>query len=194
MVGQSPRERAPVLWLRVRKAALRGAKIVHAGGAINREAGVAIDDASRVALIWDGMDLGLGRSYVNALAGTAELSTYIASEQPNARGAEAMGMLPWTLPGYQYTEPGLDGSAMLDPARAGELAMLSLLGVNPVLNARNPGAAADALDKIPFLVVSDLFMTETAQRATLVLPAKGAFEKHGTTVNAGGDLLPVNAS
>jgi NADH dehydrogenase/NADH:ubiquinone oxidoreductase subunit G len=37
-------------------------------------------------------------------------------------------------------------------------------------------------------------MTETAQRATLVLPAKGAFEKSGTTMNAGGDLLPVNAS
>ena len=69
MVGQSPRERAPVLWLRVRKAALRGAKIVHAGGAINREAGVAIDDASRVALIWDGMDLGLGRSYVERVSG-----------------------------------------------------------------------------------------------------------------------------
>ena len=37
-------------------------------------------------------------------------------------------------------------------------------------------------------------MTETAQRATLVLPAKGAFEKHGTTIGLGGDLLPVNAS
>ncbi len=37
-------------------------------------------------------------------------------------------------------------------------------------------------------------MTETAQRATLILPAKGAFEKNGTTVGLGGDLLPVNAS
>ncbi len=37
-------------------------------------------------------------------------------------------------------------------------------------------------------------MTETAQRATLVLPATGAFEKSGTTINLAGDLLPVNAS
>lgn len=52
----------------------------------------------------------------------------------------------------------------------------------------------DALAKIPFLVVSDLFLTETAQLATLVLPAKGAFEKNGTTINLAGDVLPVNRS
>jgi anaerobic selenocysteine-containing dehydrogenase len=37
-------------------------------------------------------------------------------------------------------------------------------------------------------------MTETARSATLVLPAKGAFEKTGTTIGLSGDLLPVNAS
>jgi len=37
-------------------------------------------------------------------------------------------------------------------------------------------------------------MTETAQRASLVLPAAGAFEKDGTTINLAGDLLPVNRS
>ena len=93
IIGASPEERAPVLWLRIHKAALRsGAKIVRASTA--QEARSAAGDASRVALIWDGVDLERGRSYAEAFAGIGELSTYIASEQANARGAEAMGMLP----------------------------------------------------------------------------------------------------
>jgi anaerobic selenocysteine-containing dehydrogenase len=54
--------------------------------------------------------------------------------------------------------------------------------------------AAEALAALDFLAVSELFMTETAKLATLVLPAKGAFEKDGTMLNLAGDLLPVNAS
>jgi anaerobic selenocysteine-containing dehydrogenase len=52
----------------------------------------------------------------------------------------------------------------------------------------------EALENVPFIAVSDLFLTETAQLATLVLPAKGPFEKDGTTLNLAGDLLPVNAA
>jgi NADH-quinone oxidoreductase subunit G len=192
ILGQSPHERAPVLWLRVRKAALRGAKIVQAKSA--QDARAAAGDASRIALIWDGADLAMGRGYAEAFGDVANLSTYVASEQSNARGAEAMGMLPGCGPGYASAEPGLDGYAMLDAARSGELAVLSLFGVNPARNALDPAAAGEALGKLPFLVVSELFMTETADRATLVLPARGAFEKSGTTIGLGGDLLPVNAS
>lgn len=189
IAGESPAERAPVLWLRIRKAARSGAKIVQAESA--KEAR-AIGDASRVALIWDGTDLELGRSCAQALAGATELSAYITSEQGNARGAEVMGMLPGSGPGYVSVDPGLDGFAMLDAASPGKLAVLSLFGVNPARNALDPAAAVTALDRVPFLVVSELFMTETAQRAALVLPAKGAFEKIGTTIGLGGDLLPVN--
>lgn len=192
IAGQTPRERAPVLWLRVRSAQLRGAKIVAEKSA--REAREAIGDAAAVALIWDGNDLALGRSYVEAFAGVTNLSIYIASEQANARGAEAMGMLPFSGPGYAATGAGLDGYAMLDAARAGQLAVLSIFGANPARNAIDPAAAAQALERVPFLVVSELFMTETAQRATLILPAMGAFEKFGTTLNLSGNLLPVNAS
>lgn len=181
IIGASPEERAPVLWLRVHKAARRnGAKIVRA--ATPQEARNAAGDASRVALIWDGVDLELGRSYVEAFAGIDELSTYIASEQANARGAEAMGMLP------------SEGAPVLDGVREGRYAVLSIFGSNPARNAADAAAVAAALDRIPFLVVSELFLTEIAQRATLVLPAKGAFEKVGTTLAAGGNLLPVNAS
>jgi NADH-quinone oxidoreductase subunit G len=195
IVGESPEERAPVLWLRVRKAALRNrAKIVHAGSANEAYEAARGAGLDRVALVWDGVDAALAREYVKAFDGVAELGTHVASEQANARGAEAMGMLPFSGPGYAAAAAGLDTYAMLDAARAGRLAALSVFGANPARNALDPAAAAQALDAVPFLVVSDLFMTATAQRATLVLPAKGAFEKEGTTIGLGGDLLPVNAS
>jgi NADH-quinone oxidoreductase subunit G len=191
IIGQAPRERAPVLALHVRKAALRGAKVVQTSGA--REARAAVGESSPVALIWDGIDLELARSYAEAFSGV-QVAEYVASEQPNARGAEAVGMLPFSGPAGVAVERGLDASAMLDAARNGDLAVLALFGVNPARNAGDPAAAAAALGRVPFLVISELFMTETAQLATLILPAKGAFEKHGTTLNLGGDLLPVNQS
>jgi len=192
IAGDSPEELAPVLALRVRKAAMRGAKVVRANDAPTARA--AAGDASRVALIWDGVDLALGRSYARAFADVEDFCTFVASEQSNARGAEAMGMLPRSGPGYVMGDAGLDGPAILERARGDGIAVLSLFGVNPARNAPDPDAAAQALDKVTFLVVSELFMTETARRAALVLPAKGAFEKNGTTLSLGGDLLPVNAS
>jgi anaerobic selenocysteine-containing dehydrogenase len=158
-----------------------------------REARSAVGDATRVALIWDGVDLALGSSYAQAFADLSDLSTYIAGEQANARGAEAMGMLPGRGPGFVTVEQGDGTFGMFERARRGELAVLSIFGANPVRNAGD-SAVAEALAKTQFLVVSDLFMTETASKATLVLPAKGAFEKNGTTTNLTGDLLPVNAS
>ncbi len=194
IVGDSPEERAPVMWLRVRKAALRGgAKVVSAG--TPQEAVAAVGrELTRVALIWDGIDLELARAFADAFAGVAELTTYIASEQGNARGAEAMGMLPNFGPGYVAAAAGRGTFGMFQAARDGQLDVLSIFGANPVRNALDGAAVAEALKKVRFSVVSDLFMTETTALATLVLPAKGAFEKSGTTLNLAGDLLPVNAS
>jgi NADH-quinone oxidoreductase subunit G len=188
--GQSPEELAPVLWLRVRKA-LRTAKLIRERDAA--AARRACGDASSVALIWDGVDLNSGKAFADAFADVAELSTYIASEQGNARGAEAMGMLPGTGPGFaSIANAGRDGWSMLDDARNGKLAVLSIFGANPMRNSSVADGLNAVLGSVPFLVVSDLFMTETASHATLILPAKGALEKSGTTTNLAGDLLPVN--
>ncbi|HVA34575.1 MAG TPA: molybdopterin-dependent oxidoreductase [Candidatus Baltobacteraceae bacterium] len=185
IAGESPEERAPVLWLRVLKAVRNGATIL-------REPNAA-EARGPVALIWDGIDPEVGRAYAQAFADCADLTTYIASEQANARGAEAMGMLPGSGPGYApLAQAGRDTFGMFEDARAGKLTTLSIFGANPARNAPNAAAVAETLAKIPFLVVSDLFMTQTAERATLVLPAKGALEKSGTTINLGGDVLPVN--
>ena len=88
----------------------------------------------------------------------------------------------------------MDTGAMLASARDGSVAMLSILGANPVLHYPDGEFVREAIGKVPFVVVSDLFMTETAQMATLVLPAKGPFEKTGTTTNVTGEVLPVNAA
>ncbi len=195
LAGDAIEERAPVMWLRVRKAALRaGAVVVRANSPADALAAIP-KDASRVALLWDGIDPARARAFAGALAGFAELSTYIASEQGNARGAEAMGMLPAFGPGYAAANPaGQDARAMFAAAERGELSALSIFGANPVRNAPDSSALRSALAKIPFLVVSDLFLTETASLASLVLPAKGALEKSGTILNLAGDLLPIEAA
>jgi anaerobic selenocysteine-containing dehydrogenase len=72
--------------------------------------------------------------------------------------------------------------------------VLALLGVNPVLQFPDRELAIAALRATPFVVVSELFMTETAELATLILPACSAFEKSGTTTNLAGDVLPVAAA
>jgi NADH-quinone oxidoreductase subunit G len=195
IAGEPVEERAPVLWLRIRKAALRGgATVVQADTPADALAAVPAGTV-RVALVWDGIDLERGRAFAEAFAGVEELSTYVASEQGNARGAEAMGMLPGFIPGYVASPaPGRAAAGMFEDARNGALGVLSIFGANPVRNAADGAAVAAALKRIPFVVVSELFMTETASLATLVLPARGALEKTGTTLNLAGDLLPVNAA
>jgi anaerobic selenocysteine-containing dehydrogenase len=91
-------------------------------------------------------------------------------------------------------QAGYDTAAMLAAARDGGMAVLSIVGANPALHYPDGELVREALAKVPFIVVSDLFMTETAELATLVLPAKGPFEKDGTTLNLAGDILPVNAA
>ncbi len=200
IAGESPAERAPVMDLRIRKAVARnGATLIRIAPAEGTPNVACIDvatvaqaieampsGAKRVALVWDGVDLQLGAELAKAASGWAGLRTYVTGEQANARGAETMGMLP--------REGAMDTLAMFAAAREGRLDVLSLFGVNPVLHASDAAPTRAALERIPFLVVSDLFMTETAAMATLVLPAKGAFEKGGTTTNLTGDVLPVNQS
>ncbi|HET9030408.1 MAG TPA: molybdopterin-dependent oxidoreductase, partial [Candidatus Aquilonibacter sp.] len=198
LIGETPQERAPIMWLRVVKAVTKnGAKLVriasrdrapniaHTDVASVDEAVKLLPDNGQVVVIWDGVDVSLGGAVREAMASRGGIG-FIASEQPNARGAEAMGMLP--------DDGGMDTYAMFDAAARGEMGVLSLFGVNPVRNGIDTAAIRDALGATPFVVVSELFLTETAQLATLVLPARAGFEKTGTTIDIAGDLLPVNAS
>ena len=121
----------------------------------------------------------------------------------NSRGAADMGLLPDLLPGYvpvgspggfaeEYgaslpSTPGLDLVEMFDAAGRGDLGALYVVGSNPVSRY---GIDAAAL-KNTFVVVQDLFLTETALLADVVLPAANLYEKSGTVTNTYGDLQLV---
>ncbi|MBV8689759.1 MAG: molybdopterin-dependent oxidoreductase, partial [Candidatus Eremiobacteraeota bacterium] len=208
ILGQSPAETAPVLDLRIRKAAMhRGASCIaidmldpappydcHAVANVREAIDALPKSAQRVAVVWDGVNANAARDLLGALPATATVQTFIAGEQPNARGAEAAGMQPALGPAFSPLAAGRDFDGMVQDARDGKLRVLCILGANPALHFPNAEAMREALERTPFIAVSELFMTKTASAAHLVLPAAAPFEKTGTTMNAGGDLLPVNAA
>ena len=122
----------------------------------------------------------------------------------NSRGAADMGLMPDLLPGYvpvknggafaeEYGSvmpkaPGMDLVEMFDAAGRGELAALYVVGSNPVARY---GIGREVL-KDTFIVVQEMFMTETASLADVVLPAANLYEKSGTVTNTYGDRQLVS--
>jgi NADH-quinone oxidoreductase subunit G len=103
----------------------------------------------------------------------------------NSRGAVDMGVVPDLLPGYQPApQPGLAYSEILESP---DLDVLWVVGANPLKYYAQPPAGA-------FVVVQDLFMTETAKRADIVLPAASAYEKNGTVTNVTGEVQRLKAA
>ena len=122
--------------------------------------------------------------------------------QSNVQGACDMGALPNVYTGYQRVNdadiqqkfeeawgyplndsPGLTLTEMFDAACEGEVKAMYLIGENPVLSDPNSKHINEALEKMEFFVVQDLFLTETAQFADVVLPAATFAEKDGTFTN-----------
>ncbi|MGE5487140.1 MAG: NADH-quinone oxidoreductase subunit NuoG [bacterium] len=98
----------------------------------------------------------------------------------NSRGAIDMGLVPELLPGYRPSgEPGLTLPEML---AAPDLDVLWVVGANPLKNGRTLASGS------AFVVVQDMFLTETAQRADVVLPAASAYEKSGTVTSVCGEV------
>src|SRR6202049_3020617 len=124
------------------------------------------------------------------------------ADYANSRGAADMGLYPDLLPGYHpiadsgkfHQEwggvpqtPGLTLPEMVDSARSGKLKALYVVGTNPVGRFDiDPFVFSQS-----FVVVQDMFLTETASLADVVLPAANAYEKSGTFTNTCGDLQLV---
>src|SRR5262249_58908076 len=75
---------------------------------------------------------------------------------------------------------------VLEAASRGEIRALYVMGANPVVRYPNAAKVEQALNAVEFLVVQDLFLTETAARADVVLPALTVAEKNGTLTNVEG--------
>ena len=96
----------------------------------------------------------------------------------NTQGTIDMGIRPDAGPGYaSIVEHGRDFESMLSSIQGGGIQMMWFAGADPVED--NP-ALVDQLDDLPFLVVQDLFLTDTAQLADVVLPALSVVERDGT--------------
>ena len=123
--------------------------------------------------------------------------------QNNVQGASDMGLIPMFYPDYaKADDPGVKarfeqawGAEDLDPAKgltvteiigsalAGGVRGMYMLGENPFLSDPNINKVRKALSKLEFLVVQDIFLTETAEFADVILPASSYLEKDGTYTN-----------
>jgi NADH-quinone oxidoreductase subunit G len=121
------------------------------------------------------------------------------ADYANSRGASDMGVYPDLLPGYHRvadtglfheewgavpTEAGLTFPEMMEAAKASKLKALYVVGSNPVGRM----AIDPFIFSKSFVVVQDMFLTETSFIADVVLPAANAYEKSGTFTNTCGDL------
>ncbi len=154
----------------------------------------------------------VGTDNVKSLANLAMLCGHMGIEgggvnplrgQNNVQGACDMGGLPNVFTGYQPvtdlsivkkmeeawgvtglpTKPGLTVTKMVPKAQAGELKSLYIIGENPLVSDPDLNHAEKSLSNLDFLVVQDIFLTETARLADVVLPSKCFAEKEGTFCN-----------
>jgi formate dehydrogenase alpha subunit len=131
--------------------------------------------------------------------------------QNNVQGACDMGALPNVLPGYQQVanaearqkfekawnvtikdKPGLPMTEMMNAASHGEIKAMYIVGENPVMSEPDSNHTIEALQKLDFLVVQDIFPTETAVLADVILPAAAFAEKEGTYTSTERRVQKVN--
>jgi len=110
----------------------------------------------------------------------------------NQRGAWDMGVHPVFLPGYKTAAgAGMDCGEMLDASSKGEMDAVYILGEDVVSMYPDAGFARGALSRAGFIVVQDIFLTETAKMADVVLPGASYAEKDGTFTNQEGRVQRI---
>ena len=179
-------------------------------------ASAALMSASRPAVL-------VGRLALDAPDGVAALdallevcrrlgtSLNVMRGKGNEFGAALAGMLPDHAPGYRRLEegrgdlesawgepvagaPGLSAPDMLAAAARGDLSLLYVVGADPATAVPDRRRWTAARAALPFLVVQDAFLTETAQAADVVFPALVIAEKSGTVSNVEGRIQRVEAA
>ena len=177
--------------------------------------------ASRAAIVYGtGITQHVaGPDIVKALANLALLTgnighkrggVYALQRENNGQGACDMGTLPMFFPGYQgvvdaqarrkFEESwggsspasvGLTALEIIKQAKNGKIKGMYIVGENPVLSFPNSRLITESLASLDFLTVQDIFLTETAKLANVVLPAASFAEKDGTFTNFEGRVQRV---
>ena len=167
----------------------------------------ALLDSPSTAIVF-GMDLVQrtnGHRAIFVAAGLTyllEARVYLLSDKPNEQGIIDVGCIPDMLPGGRPLnihdfkrkfetewggsipeEEGMTLFEIIEGARKNKVKALYIMGDNPLFNLPNGPYIEEALKSLDFLVVQDIFLTETAKLADVVLPALGWTEKSGTYTN-----------
>ena len=123
--------------------------------------------------------------------------------QNNVQGASDAGLIPMFLPDYQTVtsddvrrsftdvwgggdfsnEKGLTVTEIVDEVYAGRIKGMYIQGENPAMSDPDVEHARDAFAKLELMIVQDIFLTETANYADIILPASALYEKNGTVSN-----------
>lgn len=168
-------------------------------------------DADRFVIIGnDVLDTGQGEKTLNALlnlcilvqhGSTGSVSVYPPREHCNSQGVNDMGCTPEFLPGYQSTKDTVAlkkftdewgtcslsdtnlATDLLQNCISGAVKFIYIAGEDPLQSYYKPQLVKEALRTVPFLVVTDVFMTDTARMADLILPSSTFAEKEGTYTN-----------
>jgi len=179
-------------------------------------------EASRAAIVYGTgiTQHTTGTDGVGALANLALLAgnigrkgggVYALQRENNGQGACDMGTLPKFLPGYQSVTDaqarerfedrwgaslpaglGLTTLEIMEQVKKGKIKGMYIVGENPVLSFPNSRLTTEILTSLDFLVVQDMFLTETAKLANVVLPAASFAEKEGTFTNFEGRVNRVS--
>ncbi len=205
-VGPDPKETLPVLYLRIRKAVLdHGARLLVVAPrsmsldtiAQDRElcdlgaeadALAAIEPEGSVVVCWAPSAPGRDENGIVAaalgLVGSSGGKLLVCPPHAGSQGMLDMGVHPALDAGYApVKEPGLDTRAMLEAAAAGQIDALFLFGADILRDLPDRDLAQKALDECPFTVVVELFATETASHADVILPSAAYAEREGTFTN-----------
>jgi NADH-quinone oxidoreductase subunit G len=179
-----------------------------AGTALNAEvqqlAGL-LEGAERSTFLYDELtpDVAGNKDLVATLArlalatgqlGEAGIGIGRLVEDNNSWGALDMGIAPGFGPGYSQTAQGLGYHEMLGANGQTPLKALLVMGTNPVRHLQELGLGGDAIANLELLVVQELFMSETAERAHVVLPSASFAEKDGTFTNTEGRVQQIAAA
>ena len=105
-----------------------------------------------------------------------------------------MGCTPEFLPGYQSSKSGDANGDLFQNCIDGTLKFLFIAGEDPLQSYYKPLLVKEALRTVPFLVVTDVFMTDTARMADIVLPSSTFAEKEGTYTNMSRHVQRVAAA
>ena len=215
-------EEFPVIWLRLKQAINRGAKVIYLGHyapeirydltktvihAPGNELDIIKQHVSEITTLSENGKKGaifIGRQYLDSPARSAiiselqklqtipNLSLNVMEGRENSLGARLAGMRPDLGPlGERINNPGLDSAKVLEKAAECSWDVLYVAGANPAL--KYPAKLwSEARKKLGFLVVQDMFITETAQQADVVLPTLCYVEKEGHFINIEGRVQRIH--